>query len=233
MFDVGRFLEWSSVMAFGIRLRLFGRFMFFFALVSGLLSVASSQGVASTLESPALPAQGAFIQDLGDRAIGILKNKDLSAEERSDSFRSLLAATFDLETIAKFVLGRGWLAATPAQKTEYLRLFESLVVQTYSDRFSLYTGEGFKVKSVTPEGTKDFIVNSEITRPDGTKQATVTWRVRQKNDKMGIIDVVVEGVSMSVTQRQEYASIIERNGGDLEALLVMMRARVDSEAKKG
>lgn len=65
----------------------------------------------------------------------------------------------------------------------------------------------------------------------------MTWRVRQKADKIGIIDVVVEGVSMSLTQRQEYSSVIQRNGGDITALLDLMRQRVaekkPAESKKG
>lgn len=173
-----------------------------------------------------LSTQGAFIQTLGDKAISILADKTISEEVRDTQFRNMLREAFDLPTIARFVIGRGWASATPDQQKEYMDLFEKLVVKTYSDRFALYTGEGFKVRSSVPETEKDTIVNSNITSPDGSPSTTVTWRVRQKGDKLGIIDVVVEGVSMSVTQRQEYSSVIQRNGGDVGALLDLMRQRV-------
>jgi len=184
---------------------------------------------APKTEDSALSPQGAFIQGLGDKAISILANKTLSDEERDMQFRNMLRETFDLPTIARFVIGRNWASATPEQQKEYMSLFEALVVKTYSDRFALYTGEGFKVRTVVPEGDKDFIVNSDITHPDGSAPTTVSWRVRQKSDKMGIIDVVVEGVSMSVTQRQEYSSVIQRNGGNIESLLDLMRQRVNEK----
>ncbi|MDX9688904.1 MAG: ABC transporter substrate-binding protein [Alphaproteobacteria bacterium] len=178
-----------------------------------------------------LSPEMAFIQNLGDKALSVLANKTLPPDQRDATFRQLLEESFDLNTIARFVIGRSWRSATPEQQKEYLSLFESLVVKTYSDRFALYTRQGFKVVSSTPEGTKDYVVNSEITHPDGSAGTNVVWRVRQKDNKFGIIDVVVEGVSMSVTQRQEYASIIQRNGGDINALLKIMRERVGTPAK--
>ena len=188
-------------------------------------------------DQTALSAQATFIQNLGDKAIALLADKALSPEERNTQFRNMMREAFDLQTIARFVIGRSWATATPEQQKEYMDLFEALVVKTYSDRFALYTGEGFKVRSSVPESEKDTIVNSDITHPDGSPATTVTWRVRQKADKIGIIDVVVEGVSMSLTQRQEYSSVIQRNGGDITSLLDLMRQRVaekkPAESKKG
>jgi len=185
---------------------------------------------SSETESAQLAPQAKFIQDLGDRAITLLADKSLSDEDKGNKFRAMLADSFDLPTIARFVIGRSWASATPEQQQEYMKLFESLVVKTYSDSFALYTGEGFKVRNAVPETEKDSVVNSDITHPDGSAATTVTWRVRTKDGKMGIIDVVVEGVSMSLTQRQEYASVIQRNGGDINALLDLMRSRVAASA---
>jgi phospholipid transport system substrate-binding protein len=187
----------------------------------------AEQAPQATSQDQALASpQGKFIQNLGDRAIAILADKTVGPEQRSNKFRDMLRETFDLQTIARFVLGQSWRVATPEQQKTYLDLFEALVVKTYSDRFALYTGEGFKVRSIHPEGDKDTVVNSDITHPDGSPPTTVDWRLRDKDGKLGIIDVVVEGVSMSVTQRQEYAAVIQRNGGNIDALLDMMRARL-------
>lgn len=117
---------------------------------------------------PTLSAQATFIQNLGDKAIALLADKTLAPEERNTQFRDMMREAFDLQTIARFVIGRSWVTATPEQQKEYMDLFEALVVKTYSDRFALYTGEGFKVHSSVPESEKDTIVNSNITRPDGS-----------------------------------------------------------------
>lgn len=118
------------------------------------------------------------------------------------------------------------------QQKEYMDLFEKMVIKTYSDRFALYTGEGFKATKSRVEGEHDFIVNSIITHPDGSASTTVDWRLRQKGETLGIIDVVVEGVSMSVTQKQEFASIIQRDGGDISGLLKEMKARISAPEKE-
>jgi phospholipid transport system substrate-binding protein len=196
----------------------------------GMAQSAAGTPAANTTESAQATPQGKFIQNLGDKAIAILADNKITPDQRDVKFREMLRETFDLATIGRFVIGRSWNAATPDQQKEYMHLFEELVVKTYSDRFALYTGEGFKVRAVHPEGEKDFIVNSDITHPDGSPPTTVDWRLRQKGDKLGIIDVVVEGVSMSVTQRQEYASVIQRNGGNIDGLLDVMRDHLKNPA---
>ncbi|MDD3288063.1 MAG: ABC transporter substrate-binding protein [Alphaproteobacteria bacterium] len=200
-----------------------------FALVFVLALVGGASCPAQAAQNTD-PIQ--FIQNLGDQAVSILADKSITVEQRNEKFRGMLRDSFDLLTIGRFVIGRAWNSATPDQQKEYVSLFESLVIKTYSDRFSLYTGEGFKARLSRSEGDKDFIVSSDITHPDGSPPTTVDWRVRLKNGKLGILDVVVEGVSMSVTQRQEYSSIIQRNGGDIEGLLVEMRNRVNAPSKK-
>lgn len=190
------------------------------------LVFAVGNATPALAESSAKNPAGKFIQDLGNRAIKIIANKDNSEELRSEKFRQILRDSFDLMTIGRFVIGRSWNAATPAQQQEYMKLFEQLVVKTYGSRMALYTGEGFKVTSSRAESEKDTIVNSLITHPDGSPPTSIDWRVRQKDGKYGVIDVVVEGVSLSVTQRQEYAAVIQNNGGKIDGLLKQMREQV-------
>jgi len=206
-----------------------------FSLVLVLGAMAQLPVVAQTDDS-ALSAQthdqaiktapGKFIQTLGDKAIGVIANKNISVDQRSDRFRALLQESFDLMTIGRFVIGRSWNAASPAQQQDYMKLFEALVIKTYGNRLTLYTGEGFSVTGVRQESEKDSIVNSQITHPDGSTPTTIDWRVRNRNGKLGVIDVVVEGVSLSVTQRQEYAAVIQSNGGQIDGLLDTMRQQL-------
>ena len=165
-----------------------------------------------------------FIQSLGNQAVAIVANKP-SAQQRDVQFHDLLVKSFDLQTIGHFVMGRSWSTATPAQQQEYMRLFEGLIVRTYGDRLSLYTGENFHAKGARAESEKDIIVNSEITHPDGSAPTTIDWRLRLKDQQLKVIDVVVEGVSLSVTQRQEYASVIQQSG--IDGLLALMQKRLE------
>jgi len=192
------------------------------------VAAQDNANVAQTHDQAVKTPVGKFVQTLGDRAIAVIANKNITANQRSDKFRQILQDSFDLMTIGRFVIGRSWNAASPEQQQEYMKLFEALVIKSYGDRLTLYTGEGFTVTGARPESDKDYIVNSQITHPDGSEPTAIDWRVRQRNGKLGVIDVVVEGVSLSVTQRQEYAAVIQRNGGQIDGLLAMMRQQLQT-----
>ena len=168
----------------------------------------------------------AFIQGMSDQAIASLTPPGISRDEREARARSLLTDNFAVPTIGQFVLGRYWRTASPEERTEYLRLFEDLIVVTYVDRFSRYSGERLRVNNaVADEESGDVMVYSEITRPAGAP-VQVGWRVRRVPPSFKIVDVVVEGVSMGQTQRSDFASVIRNNGGTISALLEEMRRRV-------
>ncbi len=186
-------------------------------------NLASIQGHDQAVKNPV----GKFIQNLGDSVITIIADKKITPDQRTDKFRDILRTSFDLQTIGRFVIGRTWNSATPDQQKEYMRLFQELVIKNYGSQMTLYTGEGFTVTGVRVESEKDTVVNSQITHPDGSEPTSIDWRVRQRDGNLGIIDVVVEGVSLSVTQRQEYASVIQRNGGQIDGLLTLMKQQID------
>lgn len=171
---------------------------------------------------------GTFIDKLGEAAIQSLTAPDLNADERRQRFRELLQRAFNVTGIGRFVLGRYWKMATEEERQEYLNLFEELVVRTYADRFSEYSGEKFTVSKVQhdTERPKYATVFSTIARPNG-QMVRVDWRVRQEDDQSWrVVDVVIEGVSMSVTQRSEFASVIESKGGTIKGLIDTLRQKV-------
>ncbi len=165
-----------------------------------------------------------FIDDMGREAVSFLADESLSQAQKEAKFRQMLRNKFDIDTIGRFVLGRNWKTATPAQRKEYLRLFENLIVEVYSARFKDYNGEDFKVASAQDTGKNDSVVSSYIVPASGSK-VKVDWRVRNKNGQFKIIDVIIEGVSMSLTQRSDFSSVIQRGGGKVEALLVSLRSK--------
>jgi len=193
------------------------------------LSAQAADAVATHDQALQTPA-GKFIQDLGDHAIKIIANKQMSVDQRHTEFSKVLNDAFDLKTIGRFVIGRTWATATVDQQNDYMNLFKALVIRNYGDRLSLAAGETFQVVGSRPETDMDSTVSSQITHSDNSKATSIDWRVRQKDGKMAVIDVIVEGISLSVTQRQEYASIIQQGNGQIDGLLESMREQLKAPA---
>jgi phospholipid transport system substrate-binding protein len=114
--------------------------------------------------------------------------------------------------IGRFVLGRYWNVATPDQQQQYLKLFGTYVVAIYANRFSQYSGERFTVgtSQPNPDGAT---VSSQIIRPSGGPPINIAWKIAKTGASYKIRDVVVENLSMTVTQRAEFSSVVERGGG--------------------
>ena len=169
-----------------------------------------------------------FIESLGEETIGAITNADVSEEDRLTEFARLFRKGFDVDTISRFVLGRYWRRATDEQKVEYQSLFADFIVTTYANRFHQYSGEKLLVDGERPASKRDTIVSSEIKPPDGPA-VRVDWRVRKTGDDHKIIDVIVEGVSMAITQRDEFASVIRRGGGGVETLIAELRNKSSAD----
>lgn len=162
------------------------------------------------------------IKKLGEDAVAFLSNTNLSTTQKEKEFRRLMNANFDMKTIGRFTLGRNWRNATEAQKKEYQKLFEKMIVSVYTQRLDNYQGQAFEIQGSQEAGKKDVVVTSYIVPESGSK-VKVDWRLRKKDGKYKIIDILVEGISMSLTQRSDFSSVIQRGGGDIEALLEHLR----------
>lgn len=189
------------------------------------LSLFFAGASATAKEAEVLPPSGQFIQTMGDKALLTLTDKEAARTAREERARDILRADFDIPAIARFALGTYWRQATDAEKKEYLGLFEDMIVQTYTTRFEDYSGQIFKVDGVVDTGGRDMLVNSNILQKDGPP-VSVQWRVRTKDGgQMKVVDVVIERISMSVTQRSDFSSVIQGGGGRVATLIESMRAR--------
>ncbi|MEM9681735.1 MAG: ABC transporter substrate-binding protein [Pseudomonadota bacterium] len=167
---------------------------------------------------------GQFIQQLASQAIKVLSSPDGSLQEREDKFRALLRDDFAMHQIGRFVVGPYWRRMSPEQRQTYMKLFGEWVLKTYSIRLGGYSGEEFHVINTTPAGKRDVLVKTKINRT-GTNGLNATWRVRKTDDGYKIIDIYVEGVSMAITQRSEFESILRRHG--IDGLISMLQSRVE------
>jgi phospholipid transport system substrate-binding protein len=168
----------------------------------------------------------AFIQNLAQQAISTVAQRDLSDSERNDRFRRLFVASFDLPQISQFVLGRYWRTATPEQQQDFIKLFQEMQVLNWAQRFKDYKGENLSVTNAAKDD-RGFTVDSVINHPPA-QPMPVQWKVHQAEDgQLKITDIVVEGVSMAITQRSDYNSMLQGNGGKIDGLLTALRTKVD------
>jgi phospholipid transport system substrate-binding protein len=194
-------------------------------LVALPLAIAAGPAAAATSGDTDAKA-AAFMNQLWSRALELL-NKKSPAAERQARFRELFHNDFDSPGIARFVLGRYWRTASPDEQKEFLKLFEEYVVYVYTARLSDFEGEQFKVNSARPDQGA-VIVSTDVITPGAPTPLKVDWRLVDDDGAYKISDVVVEGVSMLVTQRSEFASIIQRHGGQVQGLLDLMREKTAS-----
>lgn len=160
-----------------------------------------------------------FIDAVATRGIGFLSSGKMSQVEQKKSFRGLLRDSFDLATIGRFSLGKYWRAANPSQRSEYQRLFEDMLVDVYTARFGSYNGQKMVTISSQVVDANDVMVASQIIPVDGSSPINIDWRVRLTDGRYKIVDVMVEGISMAVTQRADFGAVIDRGGGDVAVLI--------------
>ena len=167
----------------------------------------------------------AFVQSLGQRAIALLSDESLSAAERKSVFRELLIDRFDMPSIGRLVMARYWRQMTAAQRDVFGPLFEDFVVTTYSRRLDAYSGEQLTLGRARKAGKKVTAVGSQVTRGQG-QPVDVDWMLRRNDGRWYVIDVVIEGVSMVISQRSEFATVISQQGG-IDGLIDNLRSRID------
>lgn len=180
----------------------------------------------------AAPAQAAtpadFVKQMGDKAFASLSEPGLTPDQRTERFRGLLNEAFDLPRIARFTLGRYWRTSSEEEQKEFVTLFEKFVIQAYANRFHDMSGKKLIVLDAREVSAAQALVLSEIEIP-GKPPIKINWRVRSEEDQHKIVDVMVEGISMSVTQRDEFAAVIRQTGGQVDGLIKALRRKTGSD----
>jgi phospholipid transport system substrate-binding protein len=149
--------------------------------------------------------------------------------ERRSQFAQLFNEDFDTLGIARFVGGRYWRTASQEDQQEFLSLFDDYVVLVYTARLGDFGGGTFTIRGSRSDGD-GAIVSTAVSSPGSASPLQIDWRLVAHNGAYKIIDIIVEGVSMSVTQRSEFASVVQRNGGQLHSLIALMREKTASAA---
>jgi phospholipid transport system substrate-binding protein len=178
---------------------------------------------AATPRSAAAQDATSFISSLGARGLQALR-PSLSEAQKQAGFRDLLENNFDLAGISRFVLGPYARAMSPAAQQQFEPLFRDYLAQVYTTRLSRYADAPFRVTGSRPLGGET-VVTSQVLTSDGSP-VEIDWHVQNRDGRFLVTDVVVGGVSMKTTQRGEFASVIQRNGGQPDALIAVLRQQL-------
>jgi phospholipid transport system substrate-binding protein len=203
-------------------------------LIGGSLALLGSLVAGRVTRAvPTSAAAEEVVQRLVDQVWQLLAERGVEQVDNQD-LHSVLDEGTDLSLLGRLVLGRYWRQANPRQRTEYLRLFRHYMLQTFVQRLRQYAGADlsqpgarFQIIASRPVGERDVLVQSRVAPPT-SQPLRVDWRLRERPGEPVIIDLIVEGISLLVTQRSEFAAVLERSGVD--GLLAELRARVAQPA---
>ena len=200
------------------------------AIAAGLLVLHSLGALAPAAASDRTPEQ--VVQGLAQDIWATLNTDGVDGSGRIDELLSLLEAHTDVDLISRLALGRYWSRLPEAQQKDYQQLFRDVVIRSLARRLDGYATQArgpleqrFQIVSSAPAGEKDTLVRSRVVPRDGPS-LTLDWRLRDGPSGPLIIDLIVEGASLLVAQRSEFAAVIERN--HLDGLLTELRARAES-----
>lgn len=154
-----------------------------------------------------------LIADLED-----ILRKATPQDPRTGEFLALFKRTTALPQIGQFTMGLTWRQMSEAQKAAFAEAFEGYAARFYANRFNEYEGQEIEVTGSQDVGRRGVLVNSVLKSP-GEPDTRVDWLVNDRGGQVLLADIVAEGVSLAITQREEFASMIEKRGGDIDQFI--------------
>jgi phospholipid transport system substrate-binding protein len=199
--------------------------MHFRRFVLGAMTALPMLSLAPLAEAQVSPdAAKAFIQSSGQQLVAVV-NANTSTSVKAQQLQTLVNQMVAVDNVGAYVLGRYKSVATPAQYSQFQTLFHQLLANNITYQIKAYQGISFVVNSASVVGS-DTLVDTTITRP-GQAPADVGWAVDEIGGTPKIVDVIVAGTSLRITTRNDYASVITSNGGQVSSLLTVMQNKIN------
>lgn len=170
-----------------------------------------------------------FIKNVTREGVVEIINSNASQAERNARFEKLFNSALDLKFIGQFVLGRYWKTATAEQRDEFIDVYRKLNVKTWSKRFDEFKGKEFVFKGTSPSSSAEQIFVNTIVPMEQAEPATVVWRVRQKDNDMKVVDIIIENVSLAITARNEYSAFIKKSPNGVDGLIADLKNKLNQE----
>ncbi|HEY4044393.1 MAG TPA: ABC transporter substrate-binding protein [Rhodopila sp.] len=165
----------------------------------------------------------AFVKSTGDRLVAVVNGPGSSSAKRAQ-MSQIINSDVDVNGIGRFCLGRYWRQATPEQQKQYLALFHEVLVTNITAKLGEYQGVTFTMGRSRPQDD-EAVVSTTVIRPNNGPTA-VDWIISNPSSDPKIVDVVAEGTSLRLTQRQDYASYLAHNNGSVDALIAAMKSQI-------
>ena len=200
------------------------------ALIGAALILPLAAALAPARAQPDVSRAVNFIQATGQEMVAAI-NSGGPVAQRRQQVAAILRRAVDVESVGRFILGRWWRQASPAEQQEYMRLFEETLIRNLSARFGEYQGVRFSLGRSQQRTEEDVLVSTVIERPNQAPFG-LDWRVGEVGGQPRVVDVIAEGTSLRLTQRSEYSAVIQRNGGQISALLAAMRNQIQQLAAR-
>ena len=192
--------------------------------------------IRTTLAVAALAASvsaaGAAVEDDGKRVIqsmskqvDVIVKATLPRPEREARFRSLFQNHFNVRLIGRWVLGRPWRTATAAQRDAYLKVFETYIVKTYTIQLAGYGGDQLRVVGAEKDRGGVAVISQIEPKSRRNRPIVIRWRLHKTRGRLLVRDVVIDGISMSLNQRREFASVYAREGS-VDGLIAILRRKI-------
>ena len=194
-------------------------------LVSTAASLLFATGWRPRLAHAQSAAQHAtsFIKGVGDQLVAVVNSSQPDSQKRSQ-LTHIIDGAVDVDAVAKFCLGRFWRSASSQQQQNYTTLFHQVLVNNITSKLGEYRGVSF-IMGKAQMRDEDAVVSTVVNRPNNPP-TNVDWIVTNPVGTPKIIDVVAEGTSLRLTQRQDYASYLSHNNDSIDALINAMRQQV-------
>ena len=163
-----------------------------------------------------------FVQSTVNRASDVLA-KNISKEDKINELKLIAKDTVDIRGIGYYTLGSFRKNLSENQKNEYLNLFEDYFLKSFSSRLSEYTNPKIEVQDKKVLSKNYTIVNSLLVGTSERPEVKIDWRIYTKNPENPLIrDLIIEGLSLVRTQKEEFASILNSNNGDINSLFKVL-----------
>nr|WP_294543998.1 ABC transporter substrate-binding protein [uncultured Rhodopila sp.] len=193
-----------------------------------------SFAAASALLAASAPARAqgaekatAFMKSLGDQLVAVVNGAGTPSSKRAAMTR-IIDTYVDVDGIGKFCLGRYWRLATPEQQKQYINLFHEVLVTNITSKLGEYQGVTYTMGRSRMQD-EDAVVSTTVVRPNNPPTA-VDWIIANPLTYPKVTDVIAEGTSLRLTQRQDYASYLAHNNNSVDALISAMRNQVSQSS---
>ncbi|MDI9349233.1 MAG: ABC transporter substrate-binding protein [Candidatus Symbiobacter sp.] len=194
------------------------------AAVALMIGLAAGQVAAQTTQDFSREAAKAMTE-ITDNAFAVFRNTTLNKAQKKAVLHDLLIANVDVNSVMRFLFGRTIKTMTPQQRTELTRLISEFVVNSYAVNMANYGNYKFNITDARMDGPSA-VVYTEILRPKTGGKYNVIWRMVMDENRPKLVDCIVEGISINLTQRQQFSDIMDRSGKGVDGVIESLRDRL-------